>query len=185
MFPLDDNFVFGDIFFLWLIFFFGRGFGLKFWKMGVLTASDSRRPAIRACDAAAKRPPGRRESEAVNTPIFQNLRPNPRPKKNTQPTKKKYSPTNEVTHPTETPICLWYKRFMPPTLPPNEKIPKVPESLTGAFFLPKKTSLLCYFQLVTFHFIFHSFMQIAFFFYQFGLFVQFEIVKIMISFLKK
>ena len=24
MFPLDDNFVFGDIFFLWLIFFFGR-----------------------------------------------------------------------------------------------------------------------------------------------------------------
>ena len=28
--------------------------------------------------------------------------------------KKKYSPTNEVTHPTETPICLWYDVFMPP-----------------------------------------------------------------------
>ena len=29
-----------------------------------------------------------------------------RPKKITQPIKKNYSPTNEVTHPTETPICL-------------------------------------------------------------------------------
>ena len=26
--------------------------------------------------------------------------------------KKKYSPTNENTHPTETPICLWYCRFL-------------------------------------------------------------------------
>ena len=33
-----------------------------------------------------------------------------------QPTKKEYSPTNEVTHPTETPICLWYDVFMPPPL---------------------------------------------------------------------
>ena len=53
MFPLDDNFVFGDIFFC------GRY---------------------------------------------------------SQPTKKKYSPTNEVTHLTETPICLWYDVFMPPPL---------------------------------------------------------------------
>ena len=29
---------------------------------------------------------------------------------------KKYSPTNEVTHPTETPLCLWYFVFMPPIL---------------------------------------------------------------------
>ena len=34
----------------------------------------------------------------------------------TQPRKKKYSPTNEVTHPTETPLCLWYFVFMPPIL---------------------------------------------------------------------
>ena len=33
-------------------------------------------------------------------------------KKNTQPRQKKYSPTNENTHPTETPICLWYCRFL-------------------------------------------------------------------------
>ena len=26
--------------------------------------------------------------------------------------KKKYSPTNEVTHPTETPLCLWYYLFL-------------------------------------------------------------------------
>ena len=51
-FPLDDNFVFGDNFFSWLIFFFGRG------------------------------------------------------KKKYTAKKKKYSPTNEVTHPTETPLCL-------------------------------------------------------------------------------
>ena len=30
--------------------------------------------------------------------------------------KKKYSPTSEVTHPTETRICLWYIVFMPPPL---------------------------------------------------------------------
>ena len=36
-------------------------------------------------------------------------------------------------------------------------------SLVDIFFLPKKTSLQRYFQLVTFHFIFHSQMQIAFF----------------------
>ena len=30
--------------------------------------------------------------------------------------KKNYSPTNEVTHPTETPLYLWYDVFMPPSL---------------------------------------------------------------------
>ena len=61
VFPLDDNFVFGDNFFSWLIIFFSP--------------------------------------KAT--------------KKITQLTKKNYSPTNEVTHPTETPICLWYDVFMP------------------------------------------------------------------------
>ena len=42
--------------------------------------------------------------------------------------KKNYSPTNEVTHPTETPLYLWYDVFMPPFLllffgePPNISI---------------------------------------------------------------
>ena len=54
MFPLDDNFVFGDNFFSWLIIFFSP--------------------------------------KAT--------------KKITQPRKKNYSPTNEVTHPTETPLYL-------------------------------------------------------------------------------
>ena len=53
VFPLDDNFLFGDIFFSSLILFFF-------------------------------------------VPI------------------KKYSRTNEVTHPTETPLYLWYDVFMPP-----------------------------------------------------------------------
>ena len=111
MFPLDDNFVFGDIFFCGWYFFFGR-----------------------------------------------------RPKKNTQPTKKKYSPTNEVTHPTETPICLWYDVFMPP---PPSKFPfniLFFVSLVDNIFFPKKTSLVGYFQLVTFHFILNSHLIIAFFF---------------------
>ena len=66
-----------------------------------------------------------------------------RPTKKILSQKKNYSPTNEVTHPTETPICLWYDVFMPPTplRPPNEKIPKVPQSLTGAP-LKKYTTLL-------------------------------------------
>ena len=34
-------------------------------------------------------------------------------KKITHPRKKKYSPINEVIHPTETPLCLWYDVFMP------------------------------------------------------------------------
>ena len=37
-------------------------------------------------------------------------------KKNYSAKKKNYSPTNEVTHPTETPLCLWYDVFMPPPL---------------------------------------------------------------------
>ena len=54
VFPLDDNFVFGDnFFFLADIFFLPKA-----------------------------------------------------TKKITQPIKKNYSPTNEVTHPTETPLCL-------------------------------------------------------------------------------
>ena len=65
VFPLDDNFVFGDNFFFWLIIFFSP--------------------------------------KAT--------------KKITQPIKKNYSPTNEVTHPTETPLYLWYDVFMPPTPP--------------------------------------------------------------------
>ena len=59
MFPLDDNFVFGDIFFFLADIFF--------W---------------------------------------------PKAKKKYSAKKKKYSPTNEVTHPTETPLCLWYCRFL-------------------------------------------------------------------------
>ena len=35
-------------------------------------------------------------------------------KKNYSAKKKNYSPTNEVTHPTETPLYLWYDVFMPP-----------------------------------------------------------------------
>ena len=53
MFPLDDNFVFGDFFFVADIFFMAEG-----------------------------------------------------QKKILSQHKKKYSPTNEVTHPTKTPICL-------------------------------------------------------------------------------
>ena len=63
MFPLDDNFVFGDIFFCGWYFFLAEG-----------------------------------------------------QKKKYSANKKKYSPTDEVTHPTETPICLWYDVFMPPPL---------------------------------------------------------------------
>ena len=64
VFPLDDNFVFGDIFFFLADFFFlAEGHKKKY---------------------SAK--------------------------------KKKYSPTNEVTHPTETPLCLWYFVFIPHTL---------------------------------------------------------------------
>ena len=37
-------------------------------------------------------------------------------KKNYSVEKKNYSPTNEVTHPTETPLYLWYDVFMPPPL---------------------------------------------------------------------
>ena len=62
MFPLDDNFVFGDIFFFGWYFFLAKA------------------------------------------------------KKKYSAKKKKYSPTNEVTHPTETPLCLWYFFFMPPRL---------------------------------------------------------------------
>ena len=65
VFPLDDNFVFGDIFFFWVIFFLPK---------------------------ATKK----------------NTHPN-------SPKRKKYSPTNEVTHPTETPLYLRYDGFMPPT----------------------------------------------------------------------
>ena len=62
VFPLDDNFVFGDnFFFLADNFFFAEG-----------------------------------------------------DKKNYSAKKKNYSPTNEVTHPTETPLYLWYDVFMPP-----------------------------------------------------------------------
>ena len=41
-------------------------------------------------------------------------------------------------------------------------------SLVDNFFCPKKTSLLWYFQPVTFHFIFHSRLVIAFFFTNLG-----------------
>ena len=62
VFPLDDNFVFGDNFFsLGDNFFFAEG-----------------------------------------------------DKKNYSTKKKNYSPRNEVTHPTETPLYLWYDVFMPP-----------------------------------------------------------------------
>ena len=61
-FPLDDNFVFGDNFFSWLIFFF----------------------------------PAEGEKKLLSR-------------------EKNYSPTNEVTHPTETPLYLWYDVFMPPS----------------------------------------------------------------------
>ena len=37
-------------------------------------------------------------------------------KKITHPRKQNYSPINEVIHPTETPLCLWYDVFMPPPL---------------------------------------------------------------------
>ena len=56
--------------------------------MVVLTAAYSLRPAIRACDAAAKRPPGRCEAAAVKTPKHPFARKShftQTEKKNTQP----------------------------------------------------------------------------------------------------
>ena len=122
---------------------------------------------------------------------------------NPPPKKKKYSPTNEVTHPTETPIYAYDMTFLcPPPPSPTKKYPIIYSffSLVSFFFstkkrpyyaifkwslfifLQKKTYLLCYFQLVNFHLIFHSPFIIPFFFYHFALFFHFEIVKIMISF---
>ena len=86
-------------------------------------------------------------------------------KKNYSAKKKNYSPTNEVTHPTETPICLWYDVFMTPTTTKKYRNTRIfnrrPRLI---FFLPKKTSWILYFQLVNFHFIFVYAQVIAFFF---------------------
>ena len=49
------------------------------------------------------------------------------------PRKKNYSPTNEVTHPTETPLCLWYFVFMPPILKIFRGITKFFEKYWGFF----------------------------------------------------
>ena len=66
---------------------------------------------------------------------------------------------------TEIPICLRYNDFYA-TSPPTSKFPFniLFFFFLGWYFFPEKTSLVCYFQLVTFHFILNSHLIIAFFF---------------------
>ena len=112
MFPLDDIFVFGDIFFFLAdIFFLAFAIGFEFaggcWPPPIRVGRRSEgatRPRSGPPAGANRRrstPPGKFETDGES-----------QQKKILSQDKKKYSPTNENTHPTETPICLWYCLFL-------------------------------------------------------------------------
>ena len=94
MFPLDDIFVFGDIFFSWLIFFF-LAFAIGFKFAGVRRRHCEEPAGPEGLLAVPPTNPGKCETDGES-----------QQKKILSQDKKKYSPTNENTHPTETPICL-------------------------------------------------------------------------------
>ena len=165
VFPLDDNFVFGDNFFS-----FGDNFFWPRWMINsflvifcfladILWVENFENPAwvSRRARGAERRPEwgAKRRTEAGAEPRgpggtpkrdFQSFQPtkyqlkqnkiltNKRiyssngAKKNYHRRKKNYSPINEVTHPTETPLCLWYDVFMP-----------TPSYNFSGFFLSKPT----------------------------------------------
>ena len=151
MFPLDDNFVFGDIFFL-----------VQPRKKNThqQTKLLIQRKHLYAYDMTFLCPPPlSKRKNTQGTRIF-----NRRPRlKNLLHYTEDFPEQKKIQTKTEIPICLRYNDFYA-TSPPTSKFPfNILFFFLGWYFFPKKTSLLCYFQLVTFHFISHSPLQIAFF----------------------
>ena len=125
VFPLDDNFVFGDNFF-----FLGDNIFLaplvdilqlfakwaeveKKWGFFSWLIIFFSPKATKKITQPRKKPP-LFSTSAHFAKTLQNTQPKGATKILLTHDKKNYSPRNEVTHPTETLLCLWYDVFMPP-----------------------------------------------------------------------
>ena len=172
MFPSDDNTSF------LVIFFFVADILSQKKNTHQQTKLLIQRKHLYAYDMTFLCPPLSKRKNTQGTRIF-----NRRPRlKNLLHYTEDFPEQKKIQTKTEIPICLRYNDFYA-TSPPTSKFPfNILFFFLGWYFFSEKTSLMGYFQLVTFHFILNSPLIIAFFFYHFGHFVHFEVVKIMISF---
>ena len=102
-------------FFLGWYFFLAFAIGFKF--TGGRRRHGEKPAGLRSALRASLRPPLRPSGLAGSSPCRRRTPVNLKAmakvnKKKYSAKKKKYSPTNENTHPTETPICLWYCLFL-------------------------------------------------------------------------